>query len=553
MFETILGMLLIEGSMSACPHGFAASQNGCIDVNECAGEISNDAICQYSDKSATWENARTFCQRQGGDLLSPDTQEAVDLISALESDLWIGITFSQENWRYISSNETLVEDLERWVYGQAPSLRRKFRKIGEKSEKFNHLTDKTCVRKERFSGKWREADCQSLNRFVCNIPDVDCNQVNEQDGKILTSRNVCQTNEACTNTDGSYKCELITTKPQFDHTIWSTSAETTTLTMETTSTTALTTTTEVITTTISTTAADLTTSTAIITAKKIKEEDTLKKLPDIECEECWKFNELTNQCEPDESKLSVICEGSMMHFVFDSCIAGGVTDMTLNDDQCSPIKYNDTYYEVQTTLDGCGTTIATDDTSILFQNRLIGKAVRNNVILISNEFQLDFQCAYPKVIEHVETETTVHVSHYNGGHEGKGEFDFRLLMHSDNSFDGHKHSNALTSVGERVYFSLNIGTAINNLVFTITDCIVSADSESTSHQYPIIHDQCLDTFVNVQRSSLNDPSKINFSYKAFQFRQVMDTISTQKISCTVITCLSDDESSICNETPVCGN
>ena len=87
-------------------------------MDECAGEISSDGICQYSERALTWEDARLYCQGLGGDILTPETEEDFDLIGSLQTDLWIGVSFFAEEWRLISTNQTVDDNLSDWVYGQ---------------------------------------------------------------------------------------------------------------------------------------------------------------------------------------------------------------------------------------------------------------------------------------------------------------------------------------------------------------------------------------------------------------------------------------------------
>lgn len=309
--------------------------------------------------------------------------------------MWIGIGFQFDHWRYTANNQSIDESLSNWIYGQAPALRRKFRKIGEKATKFNFNMDKTCVKKER-NGYWRESDCNNRNAFLCHLPDIPCMRTNLKvsSGKFITDRFPCTTEENCINIDGSYICKPRATSQLQKHLQ------------------------QVIHTTTPFSPTRLTTWPGTTTTPSPTNSTDALSYSDSSCPTCWVMDPILHKCRPSPEKVSVNCQADSMMLIFDSCLVPSTSQMTLRDKKCLAKTHNEGFYEIETSLDGCGTTIETQksqnldgdtNSTIIFRNSLGATAVHNNVIYIASNIYIDFQCSYSTIVKSIAAEMTVQV------------------------------------------------------------------------------------------------------------------------------------------------
>lgn len=77
-------------ALASCPDGyvFQAEFESCV---------------KYSASSATYDNAKAFCQASGGRLFSASTEAKNDFLHSLGGGLaenWIGLKYSGGNWNW---------------------------------------------------------------------------------------------------------------------------------------------------------------------------------------------------------------------------------------------------------------------------------------------------------------------------------------------------------------------------------------------------------------------------------------------------------------------
>lgn len=76
--------------------------------------------------------------------------------------------------------------------------------------------------------------------------------------------------------------------------------------------------------------------------------------------------------------------------------------------------------------------------------------------------------SYDSTYENIVANHTVSSTEFNGGEEGTGKLDFTLITHDDDSFDSPLEDTDISTVGERIYFSVNIHTPIIGVEFAVS-------------------------------------------------------------------------------------
>ena len=77
-----------------------------------------------------------ICSNLGGKLFEPRTAEEVNWLMSLQEDFYLGVIWSNGEWRYASDNKPLVTEITDWKKGK---------ESGD--------DDKTCV-KFKHKGRW---------------------------------------------------------------------------------------------------------------------------------------------------------------------------------------------------------------------------------------------------------------------------------------------------------------------------------------------------------------------------------------------------------------
>ena len=75
--------------------------------------------------------------------------------------------------------------------------------------------------------------------------------------------------------------------------------------------------------------------------------------------------------------------------------------------------------------------------------------------------------SYDSKYDNIVAEHSVQSSDFNGGQEGTGKLSFTIVTHDDDTFDTPLEDSAISTVGERIYFSVNIEKPIIGVEFAV--------------------------------------------------------------------------------------
>ena len=160
-----------------------------------------------------------------------------------------------------------------------------------------------------------------------------------------------------------------------------------------------------------------------------------------------------------------------MAIEIDPCVAPDATEYTLLDSSCTNrARFDVNGFEVSTALDKCGTIISesTDDNKLTFMNTISLQRKHNNIVFVSNDITIDFQCSYDTRSTVLESDITVQTgSDFTGGQHGHGHLKLTLEIFDDQTFAKVQDTNANTKVGDTVYFQLSLTPIIKGVIFTI--------------------------------------------------------------------------------------
>jgi len=237
-----------------------------------------------------------------------------------------------------------------------------------------------------------------------------------------------------------------------------------------------------------------------------------------------------------------------MDIEVDHCVFADDVDFQahLLDDTCSTtgaIVENDKFI-LSTTLDGCGTTVSHDNTSVTFSQTIFASAT-SGPIFLGNPLELEFSCNYDS-----QTSATTNAEFEkitsSTGSEGSGNFEFELSLFEDDTFSGGLPDGDVIVVGERVYFSVDGIALPDSVSFVLTSCKVINDEYSM--EYDILPAGCPDSLVqSTYHNTAPFTSNAQLSYAAFRFDTdaAIDADQQEVISCMITVCDNDDASSLC--------
>ena len=145
--------------------GEVGSSDVFIASTSCAdGWTSNKDRCFYFGRNLkSWTEARSYCQRRGGDLARGDTYSRNRFITLLAygvENVWIGLSdlSNEGHFHWVGTDEHA--EYENWKAGQPDNKRRK-----EDCVMTNYHRD----------GLWNDANCESAHRYVCERSASACN------------------------------------------------------------------------------------------------------------------------------------------------------------------------------------------------------------------------------------------------------------------------------------------------------------------------------------------------------------------------------------------
>ena len=99
---------------------------------------------------------------------------------------------------------------------------------------------------------------------------------------------------------------------------------------------------------------------------------------------------------------------------------------------------------------------------------------RNKSRALALELRIDSKNAlifdifsYQAVYHDISAEHIVHTAEFNGGEEGSGKLEFSIVKHSDRHFDSPLDNDAVSIVGDTIFFTVEIETPIVGVEFAI--------------------------------------------------------------------------------------
>ncbi|XP_046846401.1 uncharacterized protein LOC124440117 isoform X2 [Xenia sp. Carnegie-2017] len=118
-------------------------------------ENTSYAILRHSRviPSSSWEDARAYCVKMGGDLLSINSQAENTLIAnkiaSYHTDIfWFGLKRNNRKWIWVDGNNA---DFTKWAWG----------------EPNNYLNSEDCGEIYSRTGNWNDNNCQDRRSFIC--------------------------------------------------------------------------------------------------------------------------------------------------------------------------------------------------------------------------------------------------------------------------------------------------------------------------------------------------------------------------------------------------
>ncbi|CAG5103814.1 Oidioi.mRNA.OKI2018_I69.chr1.g949.t1.cds [Oikopleura dioica] len=495
-------------------------------LDVCSGQIPTDGICSRSEQKGT-----CYCSQLGGSLFSPkDAEDELFLRENLGSSGWIGVEFTNEAWRFSDEKDEVPEEKdEMWVYGRPPTLRKKFRRIGEKSENFNRVQDRTCVKWE--NGLWREQDCLMQEQFICKLPDIDCDDVDTDIG-FYTRKDIDFCGEAgeCVLSESFpfYSCVERTTEEMTTPTTFTSTFTSTTMTSTSS-------------TTMSSTIT--TSSTSTVTTSRAEINDSGEhKLGEKKCPDCFLEND-DGSCFPNFYLIELTCSPHQIGLRAPKCLFTNQEAPKISSCASAEADEDGDTFSFAFKLDGCETQVASEGNDLVFSNKLRAEGRRNGFIQIAPNFEHSFECKFPRFVDDIHAKTTVHDPDFDAGANGEGELEFSLTTYQDEKFTEEATENDVVAIGDRVFVGLEMIDPISTLDFKITNCTVS--DTALGLQFNVIENTCPDSFVKTEIFRERQ-EKINFSYTSFQFRAQEDDLTTQQLSCSVEVCAGE-----CSKGPGC--
>ncbi|GFO21670.1 C-type lectin [Plakobranchus ocellatus] len=128
-----------------CPSGWSKGVSSCFKMYELRRH---------------WNEARTVCQKDGGDLLTIRDECMTHHLEAkiLDGPYWIGLSDQKEEgtWRWL--NESIMLVYKHWGPGQPSNHQTTGHKEGQ---------DCAEIGSQKFKTQWNDADCNKAHKFIC--------------------------------------------------------------------------------------------------------------------------------------------------------------------------------------------------------------------------------------------------------------------------------------------------------------------------------------------------------------------------------------------------
>ncbi|KAL9968094.1 hypothetical protein ACROYT_G026423 [Oculina patagonica] len=221
---------------------------------------------------------------------------------------------------------------------------------------------------------------------------------------------------------------------------------------------------------------------------------------------------------------------------------------------------NATHYSLSTDITQCGTTSHVYKNFIVYTNRVVESPNENSDVIThvgENEIKVPFSCYFNdlEIVHAVGYKPVAKKIHVYV--KGRGEYALSLDIFKDGSYGGGARALVSSSakytqadfpisvqLRERVYVQASLDTREKDLKIFASNCCSTPmqDHEATiKFRHPLIVEGCpRDPSVRFHASS--DPTKVRFSFEAFQFLGDHDYVF---IHCRVHVCDVNDANSRC--------
>ena len=110
ILKILFGINLIDAK---CQSGYELVNNKCKDIDECKAtgttiNMNGTGICDNVGWASV-DDAQKRCSNLGGNLFAPRNNDDIEFLKDLGEDMYIGIKWVGNKWRYISGMLYLVE------------------------------------------------------------------------------------------------------------------------------------------------------------------------------------------------------------------------------------------------------------------------------------------------------------------------------------------------------------------------------------------------------------------------------------------------------------
>ncbi|KAM6917381.1 pancreatic secretory granule membrane major glycoprotein GP2 [Lycodopsis pacificus] len=203
--------------------------------------------------------------------------------------------------------------------------------------------------------------------------------------------------------------------------------------------------------------------------------------------------------EPEEEEAlndTVICTNDHMEVVIPSAFFLNkvppvyVWDLHLNDPECRGVEVGDDYvFRIKTNLSDCGTTMASDDTHIMFIN-----TIHNNdsEVITRNYINITFVCRYPVnyLVQQPNGENVIRVDVRTIFlNTEDGNFSVSMLLYKDEAFEDRWTTVPSLTLEDDIFVKVFMIPA--HLLLRLERCWATPTSDPYSNiQYTFIRDSC---------------------------------------------------------------
>ncbi|XP_071491471.1 protein mesh-like [Diadema antillarum] len=250
---------------------------------------------------------------------------------------------------------------------------------------------------------------------------------------------------------------------------------------------------------------------------------------------------------PPPPELEIICESTSMTLLMDRTLLDvddDASDVHFIDEQCVGYDHDSNHVAVSTRYDRCGTRQTQEDDSIVFTNRVTyyKPRARTSGQVITREHILHINVTCRLEREQLLDETfVVETNLVVAEEEGYGEFVISLERYTDSMFHQEADDSELVSLGEPLYFGVNLTTLTDLTVFMESCWATPYPHPSSQPKYFVLDDGCASDST-LQFRNYFGPTFKAFQVDAFTFIGDYDEVY---VHCDVLVCDNADLGSRC--------